>query len=177
MIERPLGAAALAALLGLGLPAVAAAQQAPDTAPVQASPVSDTQFSVIQNVIARQARTTQMLASMQNQISSRDISVVPVNNLRWNATQRSMLDSSIAGDGYNALQAALGKATVADVDRNNGQSEDQSSLAEYLQHMGIDPRTVVGVDIRRAGDAQNPHVIVYYRQRANNPAQSTGGAG
>ena len=112
---------------------------------------------------------------MPNQISSRDVSVVAVNGLGWSAAQRSMMDATMAGAGYTALQAALAKATVADQDRANGSSEDQQSLAEHLQHMGVDPRSVVAVDIRRAGDAQNPHVIVYYRRSADNPAQSQPG--
>ncbi len=175
MTRERLGTAALAAMLGLGLPAAAAAQQAPDTTPAQTAPAMDTQFTAVQSVIARQPRTTQMLASMQNQISSRDISAVPVNGLGWNATQRSVLDANMTGDGYKALQAALSKATVAEQDRTNGSSEDQQSLAEHLQHMGIDPRTVVAVDVRRAGDASNPHVIVYYRRSAENPVQNQSG--
>ena len=68
------------------------------------------------------------------------------------------------GSRHAALEAALSKATVADVDRNNGQSEDQSSLAEYLQHLKIDPNAVVAVDVDPRHDPQNPRVTVFYRR-------------
>lgn len=108
-------------------------------------------------------RETQTLATMRNHISSRDIVTVDV----------AISDISISrGRGpappvirhHAALVAALGKATVADVDRNNGQSEDSSSLAEYLQHLGIDPNKVVMVDIDPKPDRRNPRVTVFYRR-------------
>ena len=75
-----------------------------------------------------------------------------------------MLARTATGSRHAALGAALGKATVADVDRNNGQSEDQSSLAEYLQHLGIDPNKVVAVDVDPRQDPQNPRVRCLYRK-------------
>ncbi len=171
------GTAVVAAVLGLGVPLAASAQQQSGM-PASATPTSgDTTYATFQGVIARRARNTGMLASMTNHISVHDISLIPVNNMRWSASQRSWFHSSMGDDGYRALQAALSKATVADVDRTNGQSEDQSSLADYLLHEGINPHSVVAVDIESRNDALNPHVTVYYHMHGNNPVQTPAGAG
>jgi len=111
-------------------------------------------------------RETRMLATLTNQIASLDIVAVPVAGLQLDPARRRVLVRATSGARHAALQAALGKATVANEDRLNGQSEDQSSLAEYLQHLGIDPNDVVAVDIDGSHDSQNPRVTVFYRGRA-----------
>jgi hypothetical protein len=122
------------------------------------------QTAYFRHALANFDRETQMLATMKNHISSRDIVTVSVGGLSVGTPERRTLTRSSSGSRHAALVAALGKATVADVDRNNGQSEDQSSLAEYLQHLRIDPNSVVAVDIDPRQDPQNPRVIVFYRK-------------
>jgi sulfur carrier protein ThiS len=128
------------------------------------------QSALLQSALARIDAETQMLATMRNHIPSREIVTVSVAGLQMNATQRRALGRA-PGMRHAALVAALSKATVADVDRNNGQSPDQSSLAEYLQHLGIDPNNVVAVDVNTKVDPQNPRVTVFYRGRIGNTTQ------
>ena len=103
----------------------------------------------------------QALTTMRNHIPSREIVFVKVGPMGnppghiegWRLFYRR----------HDALVAALSKPTVADVDRNNGQSPDQSSLAEYIQHANINPYNVVAVDVNTKLDRENPHVTVFYR--------------
>jgi hypothetical protein len=122
------------------------------------------QVGYLRYALAHFDRETQMLATMKNHISSRDIVTVGVAGLNVGTPEKRTLTRTSGGGRHAALVNALGKATVADVDRNNGQSEDQSSLAEYLQHLGINPNNVVAVDIDGRRDAQNPRVMVFYRK-------------
>lgn len=147
-------AALLAALALLAMPA---------TSPAQTAMTGSQQSALLQSALARMDAETQMLASMRNHIPSREIVAVSVAGLQMNATQRRALGRA-PGTRHAALVAALSKATVADVDRNNGQSPDQSSLAEYLQHLGVDPNRVVAVDVNTKIDRENPRVTVFYRK-------------
>ncbi|HEY0382668.1 MAG TPA: hypothetical protein VGC72_10745 [Candidatus Elarobacter sp.] len=149
---RKAGAALLAAALAVGLPPTSSAQTAM---------TGSQQTSLLQYALVHMDRETQTLATMKNHISSRDIIAVSVTQA-GTATRRLLLRAG--GSRHAALQTALGKATVADVDRNNGQSEDQSSLAEYLQHLRIDPNAVIAVDVDPRQDPQNPRVTVFYRR-------------
>jgi hypothetical protein len=157
IVKTMLRAAAAAALI-LGVPAAVAAQT---------QMTGSQQTAVLSSAVAHFDRETQTLATMTNQISSRDIFTVPVAGLQLDPARRRVLVRATSGARHTALQAALGKATVASEDRMNGQSEDQSSLAEYLQHLGIDPNDVVAVDIDGTHDSQNPRVTVFYRGRAH----------
>jgi hypothetical protein len=142
----------LAAALALGIPL---------TASGQATMTGSQQTSLLQYALVHIDGETHTLATMKNHISSRDIVTVAVAQL-GTATRRLL--PRAGGSRHAALESALGKATVADVDRNNGQSEDQSSLAEYLQHLRIDPNTVIAVDVDPRNDPQNPRVTVFYRR-------------
>ena len=122
------------------------------------------QTAYLRHALANFDRETQMLATMKNHISSRDVIPVAVGGLSVGAPERRTLTRTSGGSRHAALRAALGKATVADVDSNNGPSEDQSSLAEYMQHLRIDPNNVVAVDIDPRQDPQNPRVLVFYRK-------------
>jgi hypothetical protein len=149
------GTALLAAGLVLGAPLAATAQT---------SMTGDQQVVLLQSSLARMDRETQMLATMKNHISSRDVVPVRVTGLPVSAAGQRAMRSVLRGSRHAALVAALGKPTVADVDRNNGQSEDQSSLAEYLQHLKVDPNAVIAVDVDPRTDPQNPRVTVFYRR-------------
>jgi hypothetical protein len=150
--------AAVAAAFVLGLPLAAGAQT---------QTTASQQTTVLASAVAHFDRETQTLATMKNQIASRDIVTVSVTGLQLDPPRRRVLVRATSGARHAALQTALGKATVADEDRMNGQSEDQSSLAEYLQHLGIDPNDVVAVDIDGSHDSQNPRVTVFYRGHAH----------
>ncbi len=149
---RKAGTALLAAALALGMPAAASAQS---------TMTGSQQTSLLQYALVHVDAETHTLATMKNHISSRDIVTVAVS--QFGAATRRLLPRA-AGSRHTALVSALGKPTVADVDRNNGQSEDSSSLAEYLQHLRVDPNTVIAVDVDPRADPQNPRVTVFFRR-------------
>jgi hypothetical protein len=122
------------------------------------------QNSLFRRALAHFDAETAALAGLKNHIPSSEVVPVAVAGLSVGTPERSTLTATRTGSRHAALQAALSKATVADVDRANGQSPDQNSLAEYLQRRGVDPRTVVIVDVDTKTDAQNPHVTVFYRK-------------
>jgi hypothetical protein len=136
----------------------------PLAAPGQIGETGNRQTALLRYALAHFDSETQTLATMRNHISSRDIVAVSVMGLDTGAAERRTLAWTSRGSRHAALVAALGKATVADEDRQNGQSEDQSSLSEYLQHLRIDPNSVVAVDIDPRRDRQNPRVTVFYRR-------------
>jgi hypothetical protein len=158
-------ATAIALGVALGLPAAGSAQTVMNGAQ---------QTAMLQNALRNFDRETRTLATLPNQISVNDITLVPVDGMRITAT-------GPAGTSYAwmhpdarrhaALVSALDKATVADTDRRNGSSEDQSSLAEYLQHHNVDPSRVVAVDVNGRQDPQNPHVTVFFRGRLRSISQ------
>jgi hypothetical protein len=125
------------------------------------------QAAVLTSALAHFDRETQMLATMRNQIATQDIFAVPVAGLQLGAPARRTLARGMSSGRHATLEAALEKAIVASEDRTNGVSEDQNSLAEYLQHLGVDPNNVVAVDIDSTRDAQNPRVTVFYRGHAH----------
>lgn len=142
----------LAAALALAIPLTGAAQS---------TMTGSQQTSLLQYALVHIDAETHTLATMKNHISSRDIVTVFVTQA--GTATRQLLARSASRNRHAALEDALSKATVADVDRNNGQSEDQSSLAEYLQHLRINPNAVIAVDVDPRHDPQNPRVTVFYR--------------
>jgi sulfur carrier protein ThiS len=116
------------------------------------------------SALAHRDANTRALATMRNQISVRDIVTVAIGPLR-NVTHTW----SYSPQQRAALAAALDKATVADTDRRNGASEDQSSLADYLRHLGVDPRSVLAVDVNGKRDPQNPRVTVFFTRNGHAP--------
>jgi hypothetical protein len=150
---RRAAAALLAGALAVGIPLAGAAQS---------TMTGSQQTSLLQYALAHFDREIQTLATMKNHISSHDIVTVAVTQA--GTETRRLLTRTASRGRHAALEDALGKATVADVDRNNGQSEDQSSLAEYLQHLRIDPNAVIAVDVDPRHDPQNPRVSVFYRR-------------
>jgi hypothetical protein len=143
----------LAAALTLGIPLAGAAQS---------TMTGSQQTALLQYALVHLDREIQTLATMKNHISSRDIVTIAV--VQAGTETRRLLARTASRSRHAALEDALSKATVADVDRNNGQSEDQSSLTEYLQHLRVDPNGVVAVDVDPRHDPQNPRVTVFYRK-------------
>lgn len=154
---------ALLAALAFGVPLAA---------PAQTAMTGDQQVAILQNAVRYADRETRMLATLPNQISVADITLVPVDGLRLSTAQRRALNGS--SRRFAALRAALDKATVADTDRRNGSSEDQQSLSEYLQHHNVDPGRVVAVDVNGKVDPQNPKVTVFFRGRLPSTTQQGG---
>jgi len=150
---RRAAALLLAATLSAGIPL---------TATAQSTMTGSQQTALLQYALVHQDSEIQTLATMKNHISSRDIVTVAI--AQAGTDTRRLLARTASRNRHAALEDALSKATVADVDRNNGQSEDQSSLAEYLQHLRIDPNKVVVVDVNPKPDPQNPRVTVFYRR-------------
>ena len=158
-------ATAIALAIAFGLPAAGSAQTVMN---------GDQQVAMLQNALRNADRETRMLANLSNQISVTDIALVPVDGMRITATgSRGTSYDWVRPDArrHAALVAALSKATVADTDRRNGASEDQSSLAEYLQHHNVDPNRVVAVDVNGRQDPQNPRVTVFFRGRLRSTTQ------
>jgi hypothetical protein len=150
---------ASAALLALSL-----ATGGPLAAAAQTTMTGSQQTAILRHALAHFDSETSTLAGLKNHIPSREVVPVGVAALSIGAPERRTLTRTATGSRHAALEAALGKATVADTDRPNGASPDQSSLAEYLQRRGVDPNTVVVVDVDTKTDAQNPHVTVFYRK-------------
>ncbi|HTD35101.1 MAG TPA: hypothetical protein VK665_15660 [Candidatus Elarobacter sp.] len=155
-------ATAIALAVTFGLPVAGSAQIVMN---------GDQQVATLQTALRDADRETRMLANLPNQISVTDIALVPVDGMRMSAAQQRSMMSAYGGARRAALQAALSKATVADTDRRNGASEDQSSLAEYLQHHNVDPNRVVAVDVNGRQDPQNPRVTVFFRGRLRSTTQ------
>jgi hypothetical protein len=147
--------ASLAACLTLGTPLGSAA--------AETTMSGNQQTALYQYSLVHFDAETRTLAGLKNHISSGDIVPVSVAGLRGLPPRRGGNPGNTSAQRAE-LAAALSKATVADVDRNNGQSPDQSSLAEYLQHLRIDPNKVVVVDVNPKPDPQNPRVTVFYRR-------------
>jgi len=145
----------LALSLAAGIPLAGVAQTAMTGAQ---------QTAILQRALAHFDSETRTLAALKNHIPSSEVVPVGVMGLSIGAPERRTLVRSSTGSRHAALEAALSKATVADTDRPNGASPDQSSLAEYLQRRGVDPNRVVAVDVDTKTDAQNPHVTVFYRK-------------
>jgi hypothetical protein len=139
----------------------------PVAAPAQTLMNGDQQVAMLQNALRYADRETRTLATLPNQISVNDITLVPVDGMRLSAAQQRPMN----GTRRAALRAALDKATVADTDRRNGSSEDQQSLSEYLQHHNVDPSRVVAVDVNGRQDPQNPRVTVFFRGRLRSTSQ------
>ena len=121
------------------------------------------QTAMLRRALAHFDAETAALVGLKNHVPARDVVPVGVAGLSVGAPERRTLTTR-TGTRHAALEAALSKATVADTDRPNGASPDQSSLAEYLQRRGVDPNTIVVVDVDTKTDAQNPHLTVFYRK-------------
>ena len=163
---RIIGCGVILATLGLGT--VADAQQSPVQQVrenVVATATADTTFSTLTSALSTVPQTARRLARTAA-ISQTSISLVPVRKGSLTDVQRQYLQGSSGSDAEAQLRDAMSKATVATLDRPNGVSEDQVTLADFVQEVGIDPKSVLGVTFRAVpDDPQNPNVTVYYRQQ------------
>lgn len=166
MIDQQARAALLAATLAFGFPQLASAQQAPPAVPADAT---EAQFVALQPVLTHIDQETQTLATLTNHIPQDSIAAVPLSWSALTPAQRRTIAQAMTSRRADALQNAMSKAIVATTDRPNGVSEDQVTLLDYVRHLGIDPKNVIGVDVRpdttgAAPDKQNPRVTIFYRR-------------
>lgn len=161
-----LGTALAAAVLGLGIPALASAQELPQD---QQDQTSDTQVTSpfilddqttmtsmlpVSDAIASIAAQTQTLSGM-SPISADDIAVVSLNDLGLSAAQRYSLMQNADPSGMATLQQALAGVNVAETGSLAGYTK---TLADHLQMLGVDPASVVAVDVANDGT-----VTLYYQ--------------
>jgi hypothetical protein len=156
-----LGTALAAAVLGLGLPAVASAQALPsDQMPdgkavdVDTDVTTSADITPVMSAMTSLGMQVDQLSSMSN-ISSGDIALVPINDMNLSAEQRYMLAQNADPSAEASLQRALDNVTVQEV---SGTGTDQHTLADHLRMVGVDPAGVVAVDVDDQGI-----VTVYYQ--------------
>ncbi len=162
---RIVGTALFVATLGLGTPALA--QQSPAQQVRQnsnATATTDITYSTLNSAVSTIPQSAHRLAGMAA-IAQSVISLVPVPSSSLTPSLRQHIAQSIRSGAHARLEDAMNKATVATLDRPNGVSEDQVTVAEYVQHQGIDPKDVIGVTFRTPPDDKaNPNVTIFYRQ-------------
>ncbi|HEY0395042.1 MAG TPA: hypothetical protein VGD01_11165 [Candidatus Elarobacter sp.] len=159
-----LGSAVAAAVLGLGIPALASAQTLPqsdeqtnDTSLMSASMIEDAnapEMMPVSDAIASMSERTQTLADMGT-ISADDIAVVSLSDIGLTAEQRYTLMQNVDPSNAATLLQTLGTVTVAE---NGGTAGDSQSLADHLKMLGVDPAGVVAADVGSDGE-----VTIYYQ--------------
>jgi hypothetical protein len=158
-----LGTAFAAAVLGLGLPALASAQELPagdeqtDTSTMSASMIEDAnapEMTPISDAIASMSDRTQALANL-GPITADSITVVSLSDIGLTAEQRYTLMQSVDASNAATLQVTLGNVMV---DENGSLAGYQRSLADHLKMIGVDPASVVAVDLDNDGS-----VTLYYQ--------------
>ena len=159
-----LGSAVAAAVLGLGIPALASAQEMPqsdeqtnDTSLMSASMIEEAnapEMTPVADAITSMSGATQALATMGT-ISADDIAVVSLSDIGLTAEQRYTLMQSIDPSNAATLQQTLGAVTVAE---NGGTAGESQTLAKHLQMLGVDPASVVATEIGSDGE-----VTFYYQ--------------
>ncbi len=151
----------------LGLGTVALAQETPVQQVRQnttATATNDVTFSTLTSALATVPQSAQRLNRM-TAIAQTVIGLIPVSSESLTPMQRLHLARSIRSGAQAQLQDAMSRATVATLDRPNGVSEDQVTVAAYVEEQGIDPKSVIGVTFRTPPDDRaNPNVTIYYRQ-------------
>jgi hypothetical protein len=153
------GTALAAVVLGIGLPAVAAAQDDSTGAPQQpvlqdaATAVDETtalEMAPLSDVLAATGEQAQALSNM-GPISSDNVVAVSLNDLGLTADQRYTLMQQVDPSAEAMLQQALGTAQVV-------AGGEQRTLADHLTINGVDPASVIAARIDSDGT-----VTVYYQ--------------
>ena len=153
------GTVVAAAVLGLGLPAIASAQELPqsdDTSAMSASVIEQAnapEMTTLSDVIDSMSARTQSLANLAP-VSADDIAVVSIADMGLTAEQRYTLMQNVDPSNAATLQQTLG---TVQVDETGSLAGYRRSLADHVQMLGIDPSSVVAVDVD--GDGA---VTLYY---------------
>jgi hypothetical protein len=148
-----LGTTFAAAVLGLGLPAVASAQELPsnDVQPTDPAVMSASQIEAanapelptIADAVANMGAQAQMLSNL-GQISADDVAIVSLSDIGVGADARYALMQSMDPSQAAVLQQALQNVSVAETGSLSGY---QRTLADHLKLMGSDPSNVVAVNV------------------------------
>jgi hypothetical protein len=156
-----LGTAVAAAVLGLGLPAIASAQELPSDQPADTNAVDvDTDATTTADVtpvtsaLTRLSDSTQLLSNMST-ISSADIALISLGDMNLSADQRYTLAQNMDPSAEAALQQTLDGVTVQEA-RGNG--DEAHSFADHLRMLGVEPTNVVAVNVDDMGV-----ISVYYQ--------------
>jgi hypothetical protein len=157
-----IGTSLAAAVLGLGLPTAASAQEYPskdlpptDQATTQLDQtVSAPELPTVSQAIVNMGAQAQILSNL-GQISSDDVALVSLNDMGLGANQRYTLMQSIDPSQVAALQRALQTVQVAE---NNSLAGQPRTLADHLTTMGVDPSSVVAANVGDDGT-----VTIYYQ--------------
>jgi hypothetical protein len=156
-----LGTALAAAVLGLGLPAMASAQALPSDQQADGKVVDvdtgvDTSADVtpMMSVMTSLGDQVQALSAMST-ISSGDIALIPVGDMNLSAEQRYMLAQTADPSAEASLQRSLDNVIVQEA---RGTGDEQHSLADHLRMLGVDPAGVIAVNVDDQG-----LVTVYYQ--------------
>ncbi|HEY4441231.1 MAG TPA: hypothetical protein VGN14_12305 [Candidatus Elarobacter sp.] len=147
-----IGTTLAAAVLALGLPTVAAAQDNStgledwqvDTTQADQGSADLSGATTIDQAMADSATSAQQLNDM-GQISAADIAVVSMGDMNLDADQRYTLAQNADPSTALAVQSALSNATVAEY---NGTTP---TLADHLQSLGIEPASVVALTVGSDG--------------------------
>ena len=148
-----LGAALLAAALGVGVPALACAQTAPDqnsTDPDNSIEYDTSAGTGLSSAIANIATNTQQLANMGT-LDEGAIMPVSMSDMGLDGAATTTMAQQISPSDAATLQTALQNVNVTTQQSPNG-----VSLANYLSSINVDPHSVVAVDVADGG------VTVYY---------------
>jgi hypothetical protein len=152
-----LGTALAAAVLGLGLPAMASAQELPSDQQTDGKAVdtvdTDTGLTTYGDVTPVMSAMTslgdqvQTLSGMST-ISSADIALIPLDDMNLSAEQRYQIAQNADPSAEASLQRTLDNVTVQEA---RGTGDEQHSLADHLRMLGVDPAGVIAVNVDDQG--------------------------
>ena len=149
-----LGATLLAAALGVGFPALACAQTAPDmntTGPDSSIQYDTTTSTGLNAAIANMAANTQALTDLGT-LDESAVMPVALSDMGLDGSATTAMAQQIAPSAAATLQQALQNVSVTTQQSPNG-----VSLANYLTSMNVDPHNVVAVEVA------DGNVTVYYQ--------------
>jgi hypothetical protein len=161
-----IGTAFAAAVLGLGLPALASAQEYPNgdeqqpdvssTSTMMVEDVNAPEMAPLTDAMAMLADRTHALADM-GPISADAIAAVSLSDIGLTAEQRYTLMQNADASNEAALQQTLGTVMVDETGMLGGY---QRTLADHLKMLGVDPASVIALDIDGDGSVTLYYTIV-----------------
>jgi hypothetical protein len=154
-----IGTVFAAAVLSVGLPAIASAQDDTTGAPpadaidtaTQVDESAALEMTPISDAISATAEQAQILSGMQP-IDAQNVVAVSLADVGLTAAQRYALGQQMDPSAEAMLQQALGTAQVI------ASTGEQRTLADHLTALGVDPATVVAAEVANDGT-----VTLYYQ--------------
>lgn len=151
-----LGIALAAGLLGLSVPALASAEANQNILP-DPSVQTDAQDAQLDVAAPEAATVSEAIASMDSQtqrladlgsLGAGDIVLVSLADIGASADQRYSMLQSIDPSRMAALQQTLGTVMVTETPALGG---DTNTVADHLRLVGVDPASVVAVNVDDSG--------------------------